>query len=352
MSEFYPRVVLVTKIEKHPNADTLSIVDVEGYPVIIRTGEFKEGDLAAYIPIDSIMPFTEQWAFLGKHTRIKAKKLRGIFSMGMLAPLPVGNWKLGDSIQEAFNITKYEPSAPDVPNAPKRPPKPKGWGPITVLKRIYYYFKYDYRKKSGTPPFIFPEYTDIEGLRKYGRVLMEGEEVVIREKCHGSNSRYAFHKKKFWVGSHHQFKGRPSNGSMDNFWQAAYNAKLEEKLKKAPGIAFFGEIYGKIQKGFPYDMPGGVKVRFFDAMDLSALKYLDDEDFEMLCDRLDLPRVPVLYRGTWKEELKSLAEGQSILANHIREGFVVKPVKERIEPHFGRVILKMVGEAYLLSKDS
>jgi hypothetical protein len=357
MSEFYPRAVLVTKIEKHPNADTLSIVDVEGYPVIVRTGEFKEGDLAAYIPIDSIMPDKEQWDFLGKHRRIKAKKLRGIFSMGMLAPLPPGEWKVGDALKDALGIIKYEPGAErEIPENPhKLPPKPKGWGPIAVLKRIYYYFKYgrNFRKKSGTPPFTFPEYTDIEGLRKYKRVLMEGEEVVIGEKVHGSNSAYTFYKNKFWVRSHHQFKGRPSKkGSVDNFWQAAFNANLEEKLTKAPGIAFYGEVYGKVQKGFPYDKPGDVRVRFFDAMDLTTLKYLDYEDFKNWCNILDLEVVPVLYKGPWKEELKSLAEGQSILAKHIREGFVVKPIKERIEPHFGRVILKMVGEAYLLSKDS
>jgi RNA ligase (TIGR02306 family) len=169
---------------------------------------------------------------------------------------------------------------------------------------------------------------------------------------HNSNARFAFHKKKFWVGSHHQFKGRPKSGKPDNFWQAAFNANLETKLAKAPGIALFGEIYGKVQRGFPYDKPGDVRVRFFDAMDLITLRYLDYQDFVDLCDRLDLERVPELYRGPWKESLKELSEGQSILAKHIREGFVVKTTKERHDPKLGRVILKMVGEAYLTSKDS
>jgi len=355
MSEFYVRAVRIGPIEKHTNSDNLSITQIDGgYPVIIKTGDFKEGDLAAYVPVDSIVPDTEVWAFLKGHRRIKARRLRGIFSMGLLCPLPAGDWKEGDNLQEALGITKYEPEAEqEIPNDLWTGPKLKGWGPIYWLKKLYYYWKFGRQKLTGTPKFTFPEFTDVESLRKWSKVLQEGEEVVLTEKIHGASSRYAFHKKKFWVGSHHQFKGRPRvKEAIDNFWQAAFNADLETKLAKAPGTAFYGEIYGKIQKGFPYDKPGDVRVRFFDARNLETLKYLDYDDFLKLCDRLDLEVVPELYRGPWKESLKSLAEGQSILAKHIREGFVVKPTKERYHSKLGRVILKLVGEAYLTSKDS
>jgi hypothetical protein len=45
MSEFIVTVVRVGPIEKHPNADMLSITKVFDYPVVIRTGEFRAGDL-------------------------------------------------------------------------------------------------------------------------------------------------------------------------------------------------------------------------------------------------------------------------------------------------------------------
>lgn len=81
MSEFHINVVEIGTIEKHPNADTLSITSVDGYPCIIRTGEFTEGDRAVYIPVDSILPKDEpRWEFLAGHLRVKAKKLRGIFT--------------------------------------------------------------------------------------------------------------------------------------------------------------------------------------------------------------------------------------------------------------------------------
>lgn len=346
MSEFHVRVIKVGKIEKHPNADKLSITDVEGYPVIIKNGDFKEGDLAVYVPVDSIVPDKPEWAFLDGHFRIKARKLRGVFSQGLLAPLPEGKWKVGDNAQEAMGIIKYDPDAALEADVSK-PKKPKKW-----YLRIWYWWKYGrhYNKTVCKPPFTFPEYTDIEGLRKYGRHLIEGEEVVITCKIHGANARFSYHKGEFWVGSHHQFKGRPKGKCvLDNFWQAAYNANLEEKLMQAPGIAFYGEAYGKVQKGFGYDCPTGVKVRFFDAMDLKTLKYLNYDDFVNLCDKLGLERVPELYRGPWSTDLKKLAEGQSTFGNHIREGFVVKPVVERYE-HIGRVIFKLVSEQYLLAK--
>jgi tRNA-binding EMAP/Myf-like protein len=354
MSDFFVKVVKIGVIEKHPNADNLGLTNVEGSPVIIKTGDFQEGQLASYIPVDSIVPDTEQWAFLKGSRRIKARRLRGVFSMGILAPLPPGDWKEGDDLLEALSIVKYIPEAErEVSQVQWTGPKIKGWGPIFWAKKLYYYWKFGRRKQTGTPKFTFPEYTDIESLRKHSHILQEGEEVSLTEKLHGSCSAFSFHQYKFWVRSHHQFKGRPKAGSgVDNFWQAAFNSDLETKLAKAPGIAFYGEVYGKVQKGFGYDKPGGIRVRFFDAMDLKTLRYLDRDDFVHLCDKLDLEMVPELYRGPWSESLKSMAEGQSILAKHIREGFVVKPVKERYDHKLGRVVLKMVGEAYLTSKNS
>ena len=63
--------------------------------------------------------------------------------------------------------------------------------------------------------------------------------------------------------------------------------------------------------------------------------------------------VPVLYRGPWHGISDwALAEGQSTIADHIREGFVVKPVDDILfcEEVGGRLILKLHGEGYLTRK--
>ena len=52
MSEFHIETLRVGPLERHPNADNLSITRVRDYPVILRTGELQEGDLAVYVPVD------------------------------------------------------------------------------------------------------------------------------------------------------------------------------------------------------------------------------------------------------------------------------------------------------------
>src|SRR3954447_4225368 len=112
MTEFKIEVVRIGHLAKHPNADALSLTRVYDYPVIVRTGEFAEGDLAVYLPVDSIVPADDaRWAFLGDNRRIKAKRLRGIFSMGLLTASEPA-WALGKDVREALRIAKYEPPQP------------------------------------------------------------------------------------------------------------------------------------------------------------------------------------------------------------------------------------------------
>jgi hypothetical protein len=49
------------------------------------------------------------------------------------------------------------------------------------------------------------------------------------------------------------------------------------------------------------------------------------------------------------DKLQALADGPSLVkgANHMREGIVIKPLKERQHWKLGRVMLKMVSNAYL-----
>lgn len=332
MSEFNVEVVRVGPIEKHPNADSLSITRVLGdYPVIIRTGDFNEGDLAVYVPIDSVVPDTERWAFLKGHRRIKAKKLRGVFSMGMLASLPddlglggegAGGWDVGDPCQPEMGIEKYEPHVHT----------------RTIMST----------EQEADQPFI-PRYTDIEGLRRYGDIISQKEDVVITEKIHGSNGRWLFRDGRFWVGSHNYLrKEDPRN----LWWQAMEKESLRNVCSLAENMLFFGEVYGNVQD-LKYGLGDDIGVRMFDVFDTITMRYLDYPDFYELCERLKVDTVPLLYRGPWSDDLRSLAEGVTTLGGgHVREGFVVRPVRERWDDRIRRVILKFIGEGYLLRKGS
>jgi hypothetical protein len=59
--------------------------------------------------------------------------------------------------------------------------------------------------------------------------------------------------------------------------------------------------------------------------------------------------VPVLYTGPYKDLSLSLVDGQTTVpgAKGIREGIVIRPIKERHVRGLGRLVLKLVSNAYL-----
>lgn len=325
-SEHDVKVVQLGPIEKHPDADSLGIVDIEGKPVIVRLDDWHEGAVAIYVPVDSLVLAADPtFAFLAARSkpnsegriRVKAVRLRGIFSMGLLVPSPPDLVaEVGAIVGERMDITVYEP------------PETFGGGDI-----------------ERDPGFL-PVY-DIEGVRKWGReVLVDGEEVVLTEKIHGANGRYCFHNGQFWAASRTMFKKEESGGL---WWEAAIRAGLPGKLVAAPGFAVYGEVFGQVQD-LKYGQPG-VSFRAFDVLDIETRCWLDFDAFNSFCRDLDIPTVPILYRGPWSEDLYSLAEGKStIYESHCREGWVVKPVVERYARSLGRVILKLAGQDYLLRK--
>lgn len=333
MSEFKVTVVRVGPITKHENADTLGLTKVFDYPVIVKLGDFKEGDFAIYVPVDAVVPKeSPRWDFLQGHNRIKAKRLRGIFSMGLLTKMDVaimakaveeGSDVIGKDVADILQITKYEP-------------------PLAIQTG----------GDNEHCPFFFPTYTDVEGLRRWPDMLKDGEEVQLNEKIHGANMRALYKEGRLWMGSHTSAK-KPDAENL--WWRAAYENKLEETLAKMPGILFYGEVFGSVQD-LHYGcnrQKGKIKIAFFDAFDLEAGKYLDLDDFEKRTLDLGLSLVPKLYRGPWSKDLVAHAEGKSLIdgADHVREGLVVRPVKERFDERIQRVILKRHGEGYLLRKE-
>jgi len=320
MTEFVVEVVKIGAIEKHPNADTLSVTKIGEYPIIIRSTDFKEGDLAIYVPVDAVVPLEHPpFSFL-KKPRIKAMKLRGVFSMGLLLPISEGMIE-GQNVAETLGIKKYE--------EPLEEEKLSTGGDCEHC------------------PFEFPRFTDIESYRRYPTILIDGEDVVLTEKVHGTNSRFVYTQNRLWVGSHNQIKKRELNSI---WWKTAERYELEKKLANAPDIVLFGEIFGWVQSLRYGHERGAASLLFFDALDLRQMRYLDHDDFLAVLRRVELQPVPEFYRGPYNKDLLKLAEGNSIIAgaSNVREGIVIKPTIRRYDDRVGRVIIKHIGEGYLL----
>lgn len=352
MSEFQIEVVQLGPIRKHENADSLSITDVYGgYPCIIKTGTFNEGDKAVYIPVDALVPVAHpDFAFLSKEAksdgfaRIKARRLRGTFSMGLLIPAPEGT-KVGENLQEFYGIKKYLPPADMDEEENNTTKKPWPWWKKTAHR---YLPKWCFPKKKKEV-FQCPVY-DIDGLRKFKTLLLEDTEVTISEKIHGSNCRYVYTKGtlfrtgKLRIGSHKTW-GR----NLESYWgRVAIQYNIEQMLKNLPGKVLYGEVYGDRVQDLNYGLTNG-KIAFavFDLYDTVTKQYMPYGQLCTLCWHYGIPMVPELYRGPWKPELVSLAEGKTTLNNaeHVREGIVIKTIE-------GRTILKLHGEGYLTRKEN
>jgi tRNA-binding EMAP/Myf-like protein len=360
MGEFFVQVVRLGALDRHPNADSLSVTKVHGdYPVVVKTGSFKEGDLAVYVPVDAVVPATEEWAWLRasgaelrpSDRRIKAKRLRGVFSMGLLHPAPEGA-KEGDDVAEKMGITRFDDEADAPRNAPQKP---------TTLWQRFVAFIYGLlfpHTKQASDRFRprglkhLPGVYDIEPFRRYGRdTFRDGEVVVVTEKLHGQNASYVSDGKRLFCKSRTRWRDVEDDNSWAN---VARRYDLEWKLSKRPFVLLFGETYGNnadMAYGVDKTKEGSDRFAAFDAYDTKKGQWLNHFEFENFCNELDIPMAPRLATIQWGpdsyEYLLPFAEGETTMrgAKHVREGFVVKAANER-PAGLPRAILKLAGEGY------
>jgi len=89
------KLATIEKIETillHPNADRLQIVKVLGFQCIVPVGLYKEGDTIVYIQPDTVLPKDQEWAkeyLKYSPKRVKAVRLRSVWSEGIVAPLSI-----------------------------------------------------------------------------------------------------------------------------------------------------------------------------------------------------------------------------------------------------------------------
>lgn len=310
--------VIEVKLETHPNADLLSIIRVGGWQCLVRTDDWKDGDLAVYVPPDSIVPQGDpQFEFLGDHRRIKAKKLRGVWSVGLLVPAPQGA-QVGEDWMERLGIEHYEP------------PLPMSTGGDNVK----------------SPEGVFPVY-DVENFNRYPDVIQPGERVTITEKIHGCSARFTWQDDQMYVGSRKNWKKEDEK----NIWWKAFtqNSWIHEWCQKYPDFCLYGEVFGRVQSLQYGASPNEFKFRAFDIWHKRELRFLNLDEINVL-ESFGLRYVPVLHNGRFDEEMaRKLAEDNSSItgAKHHREGVVIKPAVERRDDAVGRVILKIVGNKYL-----
>lgn len=334
MRHLHVLVTTIDTIAPHPNADRLDIATVGGWQCVVGRDEWTPGERCVFIPPDSILPpdLSDELGVTQylRNGRVKHTRLRGETSFGLVIR-PQARWPVGTDVADAYGITKYEPPQRDTQCKPR----------------------------TGDPRFF--RYTDIDNLRHYTDSL-DGTEVHVTEKIHGANSRIGVLNGKLLVGSRRLIRGRP-DGAIDTsgndvYWVpyaipgvrdllAHYQRPWWKRLFwRGDDIILFGEIYGPGIQSMTY----GRTTVGYAAFDLMINKtYIDYTQFLDICATFDIPVVPYCYGGSYSlDRIRELSRGPSFFGG-IREGVVVRPVKETWSPIHGRMIFKYLSDDYLLS---
>ena len=351
-------------IEPHGNADALELAAVGGYRAVVVKGRYQTGDLAVYVPEGSLVPeyLQERLGLVGRlagsqKNRVKAIRLRGVLSQGLVVPLDDGHTLTngagesrevseGDDLAEFLGVEKYVPPVPSSMAGAVWPAGPE--------RTLAY---------------------DVENVKRWPDVLRDGEPVVMTEKVHGTLLGCGVLPDRLAHPEHGRVvvfsKGLGAKGLVFDLSEGAANVYAKavrdhgvadaigrvfaDKLESEP-VFVLGEVFGPGVQDLTYGAGDAAGFRVFDVYvgQRSQGAFLDDASLDQACQEMGLERVPVVYRGPYSAavlaEHTTGREAVSGAEAHIREGVVVRTAVERDDAGLGRVQLKSVSDDYLTRK--
>lgn len=363
-------------------ADNIELIGVLGWVLIAKIDEFKVGDKAVFVEIDSKCPADdERFAFLEKkHYKVKTMKLSKFkcFSQGLALPLTLfpelSDRKLGDDVTKELRITysseedrkrksnKVDPNAKYKSMAARH----KEFFSKPIIRKIMRYdigrkllFLFFGKKKDN--PKQFPSWivkTDENRIENCPFYLESNEEWIQTEKIDGTSCTYAVDRMKrgknkfeFVVCSRNVRQAdRDQECYHDSniYWELADKYNIEKVLSdyaitnNYDRVVLQGEGTGSVQ-GNPYKLK---KNRLF-VFNL-VVEGVRKSTLEMakFCDDNNLEHVPIInehYKTPdTMEEIKLQADGFSIINPKVkREGFVYRSLD-------GQQSFKNVSREYLL----
>lgn len=320
----------VKNVRPCPNSDNLDLIQVLGWQVVTKRGEFKDGDLCVYIAIDTVLPDTNpEFEFLrNKNFRIKPIRLRGEESAGICFPLSilpkfqsigemVGVMTYGydDGKRDTQNVLKFAQIGDDVTNVLgiKHYEKPV---PSELAGKAF----------GGLPGFIIM--TDEDNLRSYPDAVPEmyGRPYYITRKDDGCSGYFFLHDGIFGVCSR---KIHLMESEGNGFWRMARKYKIEEALRSSgTDIAIQGEVCGP---GIQDNHLGltELELHVFNLFNIVTRTYLPYEKLVEFCKVFAMPMVTVIEEsvafGYTLEELIAMATKQKYPNGTPAEGIVIRP---------------------------
>lgn len=312
-------IELIKEIIPHPDfeVEKLELAKVLNFTCIVAKGNFQVGEKVILIQSDSILP-NESWSEIYKRfspNRVKAQKLRGVWSYGIVEKLsllnspnislhkPYTELNVGMEVSRHLGIEKYEAPIPEEPGAIGKLPSDIFPTDETIWQNVYLIEKY------------------------LGRL------VDVSLKVDGSSQSFYYRNGDFKILSrtleYDINKINKRTSLVEKF-------DIQNKLKTycethEVNLALRGEMYGQgIQnsKNNPHSkLPLGVM--FYSTWLIDEMKYAGKNDkhyFINVCRELDLPYVDILEENVELTEslIKKYDEDLNKVNNNSFEGVVIK----------------------------
>jgi len=300
----------ITEINKIKKADFIvsaTVVCGEGgkWMGTVKKDQFNVGDLCEVYLQDSLLPHTEEFAFMEAYKyRVSMRRFKKVPSECLIMPMSMNVTKygvVGTNISESKGVMKY-----NKPIAANLSGIALGSFPTRVVP------------KTDEPNFqTARDIVDmIKGMRYYSTVKADGSSGTIykNDDHFGCCSR--------------NLELKETDGNL--IWELAHQYDLQNVLTNKYAIQF--EIVGPgIQKNpMGFDK---VDMRVFNLWDIKRRVYADAEIMFGFCERAKLPTVEVIdwnkvFTFQTDEELRKYAEGKYKESGKQREGVVFRPMKE------------------------
>jgi RNA ligase (TIGR02306 family) len=358
-SDWVCAVVRITGARPIPNADSIECAEftfedvpergvpfVSAYPVVVRKGTYQAGDKAVYVPVDSVLPPAPEFSFLGSDVRrLRAKRLRGVYSEGLLVPWADFAAIVGRTVPDGFGSDAAEVA--DKTGQALDELLPVG-ADVAELLGVTRYREFlrggpgrgEQRVSRGPDESVFPYYTVGNARKGEGIQHLAGDtRVIVTEKLHGANIRFGWVKQQgestelgkldsgdtawvFRLGSHRVMREYPYGDWFGSCYQIN---DLEGQTEDLHGIVFYGEVLGV--QDLTYGYGAGFGLRIFDAYDSRSERWMHWGQIVEACKIAGFDHVPVLYDGPLNEcNYQEMAEGETRLTgvSHVREGVVIR----------------------------
>jgi len=370
------------KIERIEGADSIALMSVLGWKVIVKIGEFAEGDLCVFFEIDARLPQQEWSAFMASRKyKVKTMKLGrfGVISQGLALPLSVFDAEIpkkeGVDVTDLLGVT-YAVEEDNVRKAEADPlakykamvsrhPQifSQSWAKWMMDRpwgRDVMYFLFGRKKDSGSTFPAFIRKTDEERVENQPWRLGDGKTYVATEKLDGTSCTYVLERTgrnrfEFYVCSRNQRLAQETRERYEKrsiYWDLAFRYDIEEHLKDylqqhptCKWVCLQGEGVGQVQAN-PLKLAEN-DLYIFNVMDADQGR-LSSYDGKAQVESWGMKFVPILGEVTipeTMEELKTLATGKSAVNPQVlREGLVYRSLD-------GKDSFKNVSREYLLKHE-